>query len=202
MHGEKKDFRFDKRASKYDGFEGRISRRFYRLLLNQVTLFSGAAILDVGCGTGTMLRKMADVCPINGYGIDMEENMIAEARKKCPGMKLQISKCQQTPFGEGSFDVLTACMAYHHFDDKDGFAREAARILKPGGYLYIADPRFPAVIRKSLNAVFRHANLVGVFYTPQEMAKDFAAHGFLLEDCVADGYAQLIKLKKSEEHCA
>ena len=57
---DKKDFLFDKRAKKYDGFEGKISARFYRLLLSQVKPFSGANVLDVGCGTGTILRKPFD----------------------------------------------------------------------------------------------------------------------------------------------
>ena len=115
MHKDKKDYNFDKMAAKYDnGIEGRMSERFYRLLLAEVELFPGANVLDVGCGTGTVLRKMADTYPINGYGIDMTENMIAEAQKKCPDMHIQVCRCESTPFESQTFDIITACMAYHH----------------------------------------------------------------------------------------
>jgi len=192
---KKKDIDFGKRASKYDGFEGRFSYRFYCLLLEQVKLRPDATVLDVGCGTGTMLRKIADTCPINGYGIDMSENMLEEAKRKCPEMNIQHSRCEQTPFEDSTFDTLTTCMAYHHFEDKKGFAKEAARILKPGGCLYIADPYFPGMIRKLMNAVFNGLNIAGGFYTPEEIYNDFSTYGFILDAFVRDKYAQVVKLK-------
>jgi ubiquinone/menaquinone biosynthesis C-methylase UbiE len=198
MLNNKKDIHFGKRASKYDGFEGIISRRFYRLLLEQVTLFSGANVLDVGCGTGTILRKMADICPINGYGIDMEENMITEAKRKCPDMHILVSKCEATPFENQFFDVITTCMAYHHFSDQTGFAKEVARILKPGGRLFIADPRFPFIVRKTINGLFHLLNIAGGFNTPQELYIHFSEHRFIQDGFAVDGFAQVVKFKLAE----
>lgn len=198
MHEEKKDFMFDKRASSYDdGFEGKLSKKFYTSLLKQVKLTQEMNVLDVGCGTGMLLRKMADRCEIKGYGIDVEENMIAEAKKKCPEMNIQISKSEAMPFDSETFDVLTACMAYHHFSDKEGFAKEAARVLKSGGSLYIADPRFPYVVRKTINAVLHHRNITGKFFTPQEIHNDFAAYGFEAASLLINGYVQVVELKKA-----
>ncbi len=195
-HNEKA-FQFDKRAANYDEVEGKISARFYKLLLEQVTLQEGAAVLDVGCGTGTILRRMADLCPINGYGIDVEQNMVTEAKKKCPEMEVLVSKCEDTPFADQTFDVLTVCMAYHHFDDKKGFAKEAARILKENGCLYIADPRFPFVIRKTINGVLRVFRVTGFFGTPEEIYENFREYGFVLNKVTAKGYAQVCLLKKN-----
>jgi len=195
MHGEKKDLDFGKRAHKYDGSWGRILSRFYRLLLKQVKLSPDMTILDVGCGTGIMLRKMADSCPIIGYGIDMEENMIKEAQHKCPEMNIQISRCEETPFEDNTFDTIIACLAYHHFSDREGFAKESARILKPGGSLYIADPHYPKIIRKLMNAFFNHRRIAGGFYTPDEIFEDLAAFGFEPDGYVFDGLAQVVKLK-------
>ncbi|MCL2776101.1 MAG: class I SAM-dependent methyltransferase [Oscillospiraceae bacterium] len=195
MFNGKKDMDFGKRASKYDGFEGRISYKFYHLLLAQINLVPDTAILDVGCGTGTMLRKMADNCRIKGYGIDIAPNMIEEAKRKCPEMIIQYSRCEQTPFNDSTFDILTTCMAYHHFSDKKGFAKEAARILKPGGCLYIADPNFPYVIRKLLNGVFNGLHISAGFYKPEKIFNDFAEYGFIPDGYVKDGYAQVVKMK-------
>ncbi len=192
-----KDFKFDTRASSYDkGFEGKLSKRFYDLLLNRIELKQGAVVLDVGCGTGTVLKEMSERVHIDGYGIDVEEKMIAEAMSKCPEMSISVSSCTQTPFESCQFDIVTACMAYHHFDDKNGFAKEAARVLKTGGCLYITDPNFPFVIRKAINLACRIHKLAGYFGTSEEIASNFKEHGFELIDVGIDRYAQCVKLKK------
>ena len=87
-------------------------------------------------------------------------------------------------------------MAYHHFADKEGFASEAARALKPGGVLYIADARFPSPVRSVLNGVFRLINVAGEFLSPDEITKRFATYGFVFDSVAIDGYAQVVKLRK------
>jgi len=190
---------FDRLAVNYDSSMARNTRKFYSLLLSQVELTKGAVVLDVACGTGTILRRMADVCQINGSGIDMSENMIEQAKRKCPEMNIQLSRCEQTPFADKTFDIITTCLAYHHFSDKAGFIKEAARIIKPGGALYIADPSFPGFIRKFLNGFFRIIRVAGAFSTPEEMYKDFAVCGFVANGFAKDGYAQVVMLKMPAE---
>jgi len=197
MAEKKRDIDFGKKASEYDKSWGRVSRRFYRLLLEHVELKPGMTVLDAGCGTGTILREMGDACSINGYGIDLQENMIKEAKRKCPEMNIQVSRCEETPFKDNTFDVVITCMAYHHFADRAGFAQEAARILKAGGCLYIADPRLPKIIRKLINTVSNLSHIAGGFYSPHEIYKDFAAYGFEPGDYVFDGYAQVVGLLRS-----
>lgn len=195
--GKNKDFKFDKMAASYDDkFEGKLSKRFYNLLLNRIEIHQGAAVLDVGCGTGTVLKKLEERAGISGYGIDIEENMIAVAKSKCPDMSISVSSCTQMPFESCTFDIVTTCMAYHHFDDKKGFAKEASRILKLNGYLYITDPRFPLVIRKLLNFALSVHRITGYFGTPKEIESVFSKYGFELVDVGFDIYAQCIKFKK------
>lgn len=192
-----KNFKFDKRASSYDeGFEGKLSSRFYKLLLSQVELSAGATVLDVGCGTGTVLERLNKCGGIDGYGIDVEENMIGKAKLKCPQMSISVSDCTKTPFEDNKFDVITACMAYHHFTDRKGFAKEAARIIKHGGHLYITDPRFPWVVRRPLNLALKLHNIAGFFGTPEETVKTFSEYGFELVASNFDGYAQCVTLRK------
>jgi len=195
MSNNQRDMDFDKVAVRYDGARGSASEKFYSLLLGQVELNQGMNVLDVGCGTGTILRRMADACPVNGFGIDMSENMIEEAKRKCPEMDLQLSRCEETPFADNTFDVITTCMAYHHFSDKAGFIKEAARIIKPGGSLYLADPRFPFVIRKAMNGFFKLIRVAGAFYKPEEIYRDFAVSGFVADGFVKKGYSQVVKMR-------
>ena len=197
MSREKKDFKFDKMAAAYDdGLAGKGSKRFYDLLLREITLTPGAAVLDVGCGTGAFLKKLSDTCPLIGFGVDLEKNMIKVANKKYPQMDFQVSACDNIPLDDSSLDVMVSCMAYHHFENKEGFSREASRLLKPDGVLYIADPRFPWLIRKTLNGFFSLIGINGGFLTPDETAARFSDYGFECAGFAYDRYAQVVKLKK------
>lgn len=200
MDKNKKDFDFSKRAENYDeGFEGKFSRKFYDALFALMKLNPLEAVLDVGCGTGYLLRKISKSYEINGCGIDVEDNMVQVAKKQCPEMNIQRSSCEKTPFDSNEFDIVTACMAYHHFSDKKGFAKEAARILKTGGYLYIADPFFPFIIRKIINGLARVFRVSGQFLTVQEIANQFIEYGFELSDYYKKGYVQVVELKKCNQ---
>ena len=197
MENNKKAFSFGKRAKKYDsGFEGRFSQKFYNALLFKIKPQPDQVILDVGCGTGYLLRKIANRCRINGHGIDLEYSMIQVAKKRCPDMDIRQSTCEKTPFADRTFHIVTSCMAYHHFSDQEGFARETARILKTGGYLYIADPRFPFIIRKAINSLLNVLNITGHFCTVRETAERFIKYGFVLSDSFEKGYVQVTELKK------
>ena len=112
-------------------------------------------------------------------------------------MSMQIANCTETPFENGKFDIVTACMAYHHFPNKKGFAREVARIIKNGGRLYIADPRFPMIIRRPLNFALRVLKIAGFFGTAEEIGNNFAEYGFSLIKVSVDKYAQCITLEKT-----
>lgn len=195
-HG-KKDFKFDKRAEKYDeGFEGKVSGKLYSLITTHVDLREGYRILDVGCGTGTLLKRLSEKCNVECHGIDVEEEMLRRAREKCPQMDIRLSSCEATPYENEYFDVIVACMAYHHFPDKEAFAEEASRIIKKGGRLYIADPKFPFVIRKMINKALSIHNIAGEFFSEIEIADKFLKFGFEMKASYSDVYAQIVILEQ------
>ena len=198
MNSSGKDFKFDRRAEAYDeGIEGKFSQRFYSALLSLLDLNPSDTVLDAGCGTGHLLRRMSGLQDINGYGIDTEPKMTEQAKRKCPEMTIMLSPCEQTPFENEKFDAVTACMAYHHFPGKKEFAEEAQRILKKGGCLYIADPYFPYPVRKAINGLLRLLRITGRFFTAEEIEKDFGRFGFEAEKKVRRGIVQAVKLRKT-----
>jgi ubiquinone/menaquinone biosynthesis C-methylase UbiE len=193
----KKDFKFDKRAEKYDeGFEGKASEKFYSLVTSHVDLRKGYRILDVGCGTGTILKRLSKKCNVECHGIDVEEEMLQEARAKCPQLDLRLCSCDATPYEDEYFDVIVACMAYHHFPDREAFEKEVSRIIKKGGRLYIVDPKFPFVIRKTINKVFSIHNIAGEFFSEKEIADNFLKFGFEMKDSYSDLYAQIVIMER------
>ena len=193
---EKRDFKFDKRADKYDDhFEGKLSKVFYKLIYDNIELSPSAEVLDVGCGTGTILRTLSDREDISAHGIDVEPEMIKIARNKCPDADIRLCSCEETPYTDNQFDVLTACMAYHHFPDKEAFEKEALRILKTDGLLYIADPNFPLLLRKIINRLARRFN--GEFLSSAEISDRFSKFGFKTVSVSKCKYGQLVILQKT-----
>lgn len=108
---------------------------------------SGDAVLDVGCGTGTLAMEVARRVGTAGRvaGIDPGTEQIARARSKAARrhvpIEFQIGVIEQLPFPDQTFDVVLSTLMMHHLPGslkRQGLA-EIARVLKPGGRLVIAD---------------------------------------------------------------
>lgn len=140
---------------------------------------------------------MNDKFEIDGYGIDIDDKMIHVAKEKCPNMDIRTGSCDALPFDEQQFDDITVCMAYHHFENKIGFTKEACRVLKQGGSLYVADLRLPKCLRELANTIIKHFNVVGHFFTPEEIIAEFKKYGFEYNGCVKNGRVQIIRLTKN-----
>lgn len=194
---DRRDFKFDKRASVYDThIEGRLSEKAYRLITDNIKISPGDKVLDVGCGTGTILKRLNDLCHIQGFGIDIEEKMIEQAKSKLPQMNILKCDCSNTPFDKEMFDHVIACMTFHHFYDQIAFAKEMSRVLKKGGKLYLVDPKLPALFRKIINTILLTRNIAGKFNTNQEINSIFNPCGLVIVQEKQSGIFQLIILKK------
>jgi ubiquinone/menaquinone biosynthesis C-methylase UbiE len=107
----------------------------------------GDAVLDVGCGTGTLVMEVARRVGRAGRvaGVDPGTEQIARARAKAARHNLpiefQIGVIEQLPFPDQTFDVVFSTLMMHHLPaplKRQGLV-EIARVLKPGGRLVIAD---------------------------------------------------------------
>ncbi len=196
-----RDFKFDKRASVYDThIEGLLSEKAYRLIIDNIKLNPEDKVLDVGCGTGTVLKKINNICRIKGFGIDIEEKMIEQAKLKLPQMDIQKCDCSNTSFDNEMFDSVIACMTFHHFYDQMAFAKEMSRVLKRGGKLYIVDPKLPSLLRKIVSTFLINRNIAGKFNTKQEIGSIFNPYGLVVWEERQSGIFQLIILEKVENN--
>jgi len=111
----------------------------------------GEAVLDVGCGTGTLALQAYALVGAAGRvcGIDPGPRQIDRARAKAARrsfpIDLQVGVIEQLAFPDQSFDVVLSTFMMHHLPDdlkRLGLA-EMARVLKPGGRLVITDFKRP-----------------------------------------------------------
>ncbi len=91
-----------------------------------------ARALDVACGTGSSTQALLPYAR-SIVGIDSSREMLAQTSPH-PAITYRKGYAEALPFSAGEFDLVTVSSAYHWFDH-DRFLGEAARVLRPGGWL-------------------------------------------------------------------
>ncbi|MBU1670298.1 MAG: methyltransferase domain-containing protein [Actinobacteria bacterium] len=102
----------------------------------------GLSVLDLGCGTGDLLRRFARAGASRLVGADVSEGMLEVARglsRDLDYIEYVHTSAESVPVGAGEFDLVTTCIAFHHFPDPAGALKDAVRALKPGGRLMLCD---------------------------------------------------------------
>lgn len=135
---------FDQAATKFDDNDPSIynmCRKDYPDVLAEVVKEPFSDLLDAGCGTGAMLSLFQKDCPDRNYtGVDLSKKMIEVARaKQMEGIHFVAGDCEDLPFPENSFDVVTCSMSFHHYPDPEQFFISLRRVLRPGGRLVLRD---------------------------------------------------------------
>ena len=130
---------FDRQAWTYDTARfGSHARGLYPVLLEQLVQIPHGSVLDVGCGTGELLREVGLRFPETARtGLDLSANMQGDA--------------ERLPFADGRFEVLLCNDSFHHYPNPGAAAAEFARVLQPGGVLLLGDCTAPAGLRGVAN---------------------------------------------------
>jgi ubiquinone/menaquinone biosynthesis C-methylase UbiE len=134
--------RFDRRAA---GYEREWLQERFHAPVRRATLDVAAvlqpdprAVLDVGCGTGALLRLIPEVFPgARRAGIDPSAEMILEADGA--GAEMVQACAEWIPFPDRTFDLVLSTLSLHHWTVRDQAMREIARVLAPRGVVVIAD---------------------------------------------------------------
>ena len=94
----------------------------------------GARVLELGCGTGLILARIAEDAK-EAVGIDLSEGMAQRARDR--GLDVHIGSVCDLPFEDDRFDLTYSFKVLAHIPDIDVAVREAVRVTRPGGHLLL-----------------------------------------------------------------
>ncbi|WNV91674.1 class I SAM-dependent methyltransferase [Umezawaea sp. Da 62-37] len=110
----------------------------YDLLLDLLDV-AGARVVEVGCGRGHGAASALRRGPELVRGVDLMPEQVARAAAAHHDERLAFveGSASALPFDDGAFDRLLSVEAAQHFEDVAGFAREAHRVLVPGGRLAV-----------------------------------------------------------------
>jgi ubiquinone/menaquinone biosynthesis C-methylase UbiE len=137
---------FDERATGYDqGWLGRLHHDIAGQTAETALTATAAPgrVLDVGCGSGYLLRLLASRCPgaAELAGVDAAPGMIKVAAASATDERLRFSvgAAEHLPFRDGSFDLVVSVTSFDHWSDQQAGLAECHRVLVPGGHLVLVD---------------------------------------------------------------
>lgn len=115
--------------------------------LQQLTIPRTATILDVGCGGGRTVRRLADLAPEGKVvGLDYSLASVAVSQEtnakeiEAGRVRIERGSVSGLPFSDRTFDIVTAIGTHYYWPDLPANVREILRVLKPGGtFVLIAE---------------------------------------------------------------
>lgn len=137
-------------------------RTFKGALIDQAEIRPGHRVLDLGCGTGTLAVEMALRSPHAVVtGVDGDAAILQRAWRKAAKLGARVHfdhvLADALPYADGTFHRVVSSLFFHHlvWPEKERAAREAFRVLAPGGELHVADWGRPrsAMMRSAFFAI-------------------------------------------------
>jgi ubiquinone/menaquinone biosynthesis C-methylase UbiE len=147
---------FDERAPEYEnGWMGRMHHDIADKAADLALTYAPAPrrILDVGCGTGYLIRQLATRAPdaLELAGIDAATAMIETACSLSDDSRISLGTgtAEALPYPDQSFDLVVSTTSFDHWADQQAGLTECARVLAPGGHLVLID-QFSALLVPTL----------------------------------------------------
>lgn len=142
-------------------------------------------VVDVGCGSGYSLPKLAQrFAPRELIGVDIDQEMLAAARAEAgkAGVEARLVEASSSrmPLPDGHADLLFCHQTFHHLVEQEAALAEFLRVLKPGGILLFAESTRRYIHSWIIRALFRHP--MEVQRTAPEYLQMLRAAGFVVPE--------------------
>lgn len=112
-------------------------------VLERLVQPAGKDIVDIGCGGGALVRQLAGL-GARVVGVEISEQQLAGAVEQDGGTGAEylVGRAQELPLADGAVDAAVFMRTLHHVPPRDltQALREAARVLRSGGVVYVAEP--------------------------------------------------------------
>ena len=171
---------------------GRHQRRFYSWVLDfcRVEIGSKTRCLDVGTGSGDF---PAFICERGGtgYGVDISARALEIARERYPGASYVLQAAETLSFESNEMDLITFFGSLEHFEDMEVSLREAGRVVREDGKVFILVPNIMSYT--NILKVLLRSGQVGTGQILERMGTErewkalFRSQGFTVE--AATGYS-------------
>lgn len=164
-----------------------------------MNLPAGAAIADLGCGTGTTAMMLARYYDFRVSAVDISAANIERAIQRLDPGHATVRFCQadahRLPFKDSELDGMIAECSFSLFSDQETVLAEIRRVLKPGGKLAITDMATRGVLPEDIAGVLAPWTCLADAVDEETYLKMFAAAGFTIQK-MADESAGLISLAR------
>lgn len=131
---------YERWAPTYDDAPNPLLAREERYLLPLLGDMSKKSVLDLACGTGRWLERVAARGSKSAVGIDRSSAMLRVARRK-DGIRQRLVEAasENLPFSTASFDLAICSFALGHIEDLEAMVHELARVVRLGADVFVSD---------------------------------------------------------------
>jgi ubiquinone/menaquinone biosynthesis C-methylase UbiE len=177
---------FDKISRQFKkptGFGGKLStflmnvinRKQSKTTEKSLNLSDGERVLDIGFGNGLLLSRLIKRYKCKFFGIDISEDMVKTAAKKCPKAKLSMGDVSKIDFEDCFFDKIYTVNTVYFWSNLDVCLTEIYRILKSGG-VFVNAVKSKELLEKLPITRYNFAK-----YTLDELVNASKKNGFSVE---------------------
>jgi SAM-dependent methyltransferase len=110
--------------------------------LDRLALPDPARVLDAGCGSGRTLQELVRYGAVEG--VELNEDAAKMAAERGDG-EVKVGRLEDLPWGQDTFDLIVCLDVIEHTPDDGLTLRELRRVCKPGGWLLVTVPAYPAL---------------------------------------------------------